>query len=100
MFIPKRWALYVQCSLLQVYLNLQKKRDSSALMKTTPQGGCHETGICFHFAFRHCNQARDRIKPRLRRVKLSYRNLAALLHDARVVFIVSHVTRVLCFAYY
>ena len=29
-------------SLLQVQLNLQKKRDSS-LMETTPQGGCHET---------------------------------------------------------
>ena len=29
-------------SLLQVQLNLQKKRDSF-LMKTTPQGGCHET---------------------------------------------------------
>ena len=34
--------VYVRYSLLQVQLNLQKKRDSS-LMKTTPQGGCHET---------------------------------------------------------
>ena len=34
--------VYLQYSLLQVQLNLQKKRHSS-LMKTTPQGGCHET---------------------------------------------------------
>ena len=57
--------VHVQYSLLQVQLNLQKKRDSS-LMKTTPRGGCHETayvvGKCFHFGFRHCNQARDRVK--------------------------------------
>ena len=33
---------YVQYSLLQVQLNLQKKRDSS-LMKTTLEGRCHET---------------------------------------------------------
>ena len=38
-----------------VQLNLQKKRDSSALMKTTTQGGCHETaqivGKMFSFRF-------------------------------------------------
>ena len=51
--------------LLQLQLNLQNERDRS-LLKTTSQAGCHKiaqvVGSCLHFGFRHCNQARDRVK--------------------------------------
>ena len=64
-FHPETIGFQYEYFLLQLQLNLQNERDSS-LLKKTPQAGCHETawvvGNCLHFGFRHCNQARDRVK--------------------------------------